>query len=215
MVYHLQDENISFTIVIQLLDLFGTMAFAVSGAFKAVKYKLDIIGVVILSTITGLAGGVLRDLLFGRYPPTAISNPSYIGVTVCTAVAIFFLYPLIKNNWDLFLKFDAVGLGVFTAIGSIFAYQLLGLDFLAMTFSAILSATGGGVLRDLLVKEIPIVLVKELYVSASFIGALTIFILISIGGDITTSAFIGIVMTTVIRIITIKLRWNLPQARNR
>ena len=68
MLYSLQDANISFTIVMQILDFFGTMAFAVSGAFKAIEYKFDIVGIIILSTTTGLAGGVSRDLLFGDIP---------------------------------------------------------------------------------------------------------------------------------------------------
>src|ERR671932_1114559 len=151
------------------------MAFAVTGAFKAIEHKSDIVGIVILSTITGVAGGVIRDITFGKLPPTAVINPLYITITVSTGIVIVFLYPSLKKHSDLFLKFDAIGLGVFTVIGSIFAYNIFGLNFLAMSISGVLTAIGGGILRDVFVNEIPIVFVKELYASASFAGVVTFF----------------------------------------
>lgn len=95
------DPNLPVTIVIQILDLFGTMAFAVTGAFKAIEHKSDIVGVIILSTITGVAGGVIRDT-FGKLPPTAVVNPLYITITGgSTAIVIIFLYPSLKKHSDL------------------------------------------------------------------------------------------------------------------
>src|SRR5438552_11111237 len=111
------------------------MAFAVTGAFKAIEHKADIVGVIILSTITGVAGGVVRDIIFGIFPPTAIIDPSYIIVTVSSGIVIFLLYPSLKRHWDLFLKFDAVGLGVFTVIGATVAHSLVGLNVLIIAFS--------------------------------------------------------------------------------
>src|SRR5438270_5003362 len=160
------DPNLSLAVLIQILDLFGTMAFAVTGAFKAIEHQSDIVGIVILSTITGVAGGVIRDIIFGKLPPTAVINPLYIIITISTGVVIFLLHPILKTHWNLFLKFDAVGLGVFTIIGSAFAYNIFGLNFLAMSFAGVLTAVGGGILRDVLVNEIPIVFTKELYASA-------------------------------------------------
>src|SRR5437867_11221412 len=92
--------------LIQFLDLFGTMAFAVTGAFKAIEHRSDIVGIVILSTITGVAGGVIRDIIFEKLPPTAVVNPLYILITVSTGLVIFLLYPTFKKHWDLFLKFE-------------------------------------------------------------------------------------------------------------
>jgi len=83
---------------IQIMDLFGTMAFAVTGAFKAIEHKADIVGVIILSTITGVAGGVVRDIIFGIFPPTAIINPSYVIVTVASGIVIFCLYPSLMTH---------------------------------------------------------------------------------------------------------------------
>jgi uncharacterized membrane protein YeiH len=208
------DPNLSMTIVVQILDLFGTMAFAVTGAFKAIEHKSDIVGIVILSTITGLAGGVIRDITFGKLPPTAITNSLYVTITVSTAIVIFFLYPFLKKHWSLFLNFDAVGLGIFTVIGSTFAYNIFGLNFLAMSFSGVLTAIGGGILRDVFVNDIPMVFVKELYASASFAGVITLFVLLSINVNISIGAIVAMIITTSIRLVAVKLNWNLPKARS-
>lgn len=208
------DPNLPVIIVIQILDLFGTMAFAVTGAFKAIEHKSDIVGIIILSTITGIAGGVIRDITFGKLPPTAVVNPLYITITVSTAIVIFFLYPSLKKHSDLFLKFDAIGLGVFTIIGSIFAYNMFGLNFPAMSISGVLTAIGGGILRDVFVNEIPMVFVKEFYASASFLGVVILFTLLSINTNVSLSAIIVMIITTSIRIIAVKFQWSLPRARN-
>ena len=207
------DPNLSIAVLIQFLDLFGTMAFAVTGAFKAVEHKSDIVGVLILSTITGVAGGVIRDIIFGKLPPTAVINPLYIIITISTGVVIFLLYPILKTHWNLFLKFDAVGLGVFTVIGSAFAYNIFGLNFLTMSFAGVLTAIGGGILRDALVNEIPIVFTKELYASASFIGIVILFVMLSININLSLASIPTIVVVTSIRLIAMKFNWNLPRAR--
>lgn len=200
-------------LLIQTLDLFGTMAFAVTGAFKAIEHKSDIVGTIILATITGVAGGVLRDIIFGRIPPLAITNPLYLIITTSTAVAIFFLYRALKKHWNLFLKFDAIGLGVFTIIGATFAYNLMGLNFLAIAFASLLTAIGGGILRDVFVNEVPIVFVKELYASASFVGVLIFYLLVAIGIDLNMAAIPSIVAATTLRLLAIKYNWNLPYAK--
>lgn len=195
---------------IQVLDLFGTMTFAVTGAFKAIEHKSDVVGIIILATITGVAGGVLRDFIFGRIPPLAIVNPLYVIITVATGIAMFFLYRSLKKHWNLFLKFDAIGLGVFTIIGATFAYNLFGLNFLAMAFAGVLTAVGGGILRDVFVNEIPIVFVKELYASASFIGVVIFFGLLAIGLDLNIAAIPSVVAATSLRLLAMKYNWNLP-----
>lgn len=200
------------TLLIQILDLFGTMAFAVTGAFKAIEHKSDIVGIIILSTITGVAGGVIRDVIFGKFPPTAVINSLCIAITVSTGVVIFFLYPLLKKHWNLFLKFDAVGLGVFTVIGSTFAYNLFGLNFLAMSFAGVLTAIGGGILRDVSVNEVPLVFV-EFYASASFVGILTLFVMLSVNINLSIAAIPSIIITTSLRLIAMRYNWNLPRAK--
>ncbi len=199
--------------LIQTLDLFGTMAFAVTGAFKAIEHKSDIVGIIILATITGVAGGVLRDVVFGRIPPLAITNPLYLIITTSTAIVIFFLYRILKKHWNLFLKFDAIGLGVFTIIGATFAYNLVGLNFLAIAFSGLLTAVGGGILRDVFVNEVPIVFVKELYASASFVGVIIFYVLLAVGLNLDIAAIPSILVVTALRLMAMKYNWNLPQAK--
>ena len=199
--------------LIQVLDLFGTVVFAVTGAFKAIEHKSDLVGIVILATMTGVAGGVMRDLVFGRIPPLAIVDPLYVIITVATGVAMFFLYRALKKHWNLFLKFDAIGLGVFTIIGATFAYSVFGLNFLAMAFAGVLTAVGGGILRDVFVNEMPIVFVKELYASASFIGVVIFFGLLSAGLDLNIAAIPSIVAATALRLLAMKYNWNLPPVK--
>jgi uncharacterized membrane protein YeiH len=208
------DPNLTVTIIIQILDLFGTMAFAVTGAFKAIEHKSDVVGIIMLSTITGVAGGVMRDITFGKLPPAAVVNPFYITITISTAIIISFLYPSLKKHSDIFLKFDAIGLGTFTIIGSIFAYNIFGLNLLAMSVSGVLTATGGGILRDVFVNEMPIVFVKEFYASASFAGVLILFFMLSIKVNLSLAAIVAMTMTTSLRLIAMKYNWNLPKARN-
>jgi uncharacterized membrane protein YeiH len=209
----LSDVALPVPLLIQVLDLFGTMAFAVTGAFKAIEHKSDIVGIIILATITGIAGGVLRDIIFGRIPPVAVANPLYLIITVATGVALFFLYRALKKHWNLFLKFDAIGLGVFTIIGATIAYNLMGLNFLAMAFAGVLTAVGGGILRDVFVNEIPIVFVKELYASASFVGVVIFFGLLAAGVDLNVAAIPSIVAVTGLRLIAMKYNWNLPRPK--
>ncbi len=207
------DVSLPVPFLIQILDLFGTLAFAATGAFKAIEHKSDIVGIIILATITGVAGGVLRDIVFGRIPPLAVANPLYLVITTAAAIAIFFLYKSLKKHWNVFLMFDAIGLGVFTIIGATIAYNLVGLNFLAMAFAGLLTAIGGGILRDVFVSEIPIVFVKELYASASFAGIVMFFLLLAAGLDLNVAAIPSIATATSIRLLAIRYNWNLPRPR--
>jgi uncharacterized membrane protein YeiH len=196
--------------LIQFLDLFGTMAFAVTGALKAVEHKLDIFGVIVLAAITGLAGGIIRDVVLGRIPPSGISELSYVSIAVVTAIAVFFLYPRIKGQMGLFLIFDAVGLGVFTIIGATVSLNIYGFNVLLMVFAGMITAIGGGIIRDALVNETPLVFRKELYASISFVGVLLYILLIYEGINLEISSIICIILVTVFRIMALHYKWNLP-----
>ncbi|MFY9299846.1 MAG: trimeric intracellular cation channel family protein [Candidatus Nitrosotenuis sp.] len=207
--------EISFVFLIYVFDLFGTMAFAVTGAFKAIEHKSDIVGIIILSVITGVAGGTIRDIIIGRFPPNSISDPTYVGISVASGVALFFLYPHLQKHWNVFLKFDAIGLGVFSITGATFAYNVFGLNFLAIAFAGILTAVGGGILRDVFVNEIPFIFVKELYVTASFVGVIVFYGLLAGDVPLFAASIIGIIVTTGTRLVAMKYNWNLPRARER
>ncbi len=196
-----------FLFLIYAFDLFGTMAFAVTGAFKAIEHKSDIVGILILSIITGVAGGTIRDIVIGRFPPNSIVDPLYVGISVASGIALFFLYPYLQKHWNLFLKFDAIGLGVFSITGATFAYNIFGLNFLAIAFAGILSAVGGGILRD--------VFVKELYVTASFVGVIVFYGLLVAEIPLYLASIVGIIITTILRLVAMKYNWNLPRAREK
>ena len=199
---------------IYILDLFGTMAFAVTGAFKAIEHKADIVGIIILATITGLAGGTIRDVLFGKTLPNSLIDPTYVIITVISAIVLFLLYSKMKKHWNIFLKFDAVGLGVFTVIGATFAYNLFGMNFLIIVLSGMLTGIGGGILRDVFVNQTPIVFVKELYASASFIGAIVFYFTLLITNEVYAATILGIILTTGLRLVAMKYNWNLPRVRS-
>ena len=200
---------------IYVLDLFGTMAFAVTGAFKAIEHKADIVGIIILATITGVAGGTIRDVVFGKTLPNSLIDPTYVIITVISAIVLFLLYSKMKKHWNVFLKFDAVGLGVFTVIGATFAYNLFGMNFLIIVLSGMLTAIGGGILRDVFVNQTPIVFVKELYASASFIGAITFYFTLLITNEVYAATILGIMLTTGLRLVAMKYNWNLPRVKSR
>ena len=200
---------------IYILDLFGTMAFAVTGAFKAIEHKADIVGIIILATITGVAGGTIRDIILGKTLPNSLVDPIYVIITIISAVVLFFLYSKLRQHWNIFLKFDALGLGIFTVIGATFAYNLVGMNFLVIVLSGMLTAIGGGILRDIFVNQTPIVFVKELYASASFIGAVLFYLTLLITNEIYAATIIGMVITTVLRLVAMKYNWNLPRVKSR
>ena len=200
---------------VYILDLFGTMAFAVTGAFKAIEHKADIVGIIILATITGLAGGTIRDVVFGKTLPNSLIDPTYVIITVISAIVLFLLYSKMKKHWNVFLKFDAVGLGVFTVIGATFAYNLFGMNFLIIVLSGMLTAIGGGILRDVFVNQTPIVFVKELYASASFIGAITFYFTLLITNEVYAATILCIILTTGLRLVAMKYNWNLPRVKSR
>lgn len=197
---------------ISILDYLGTIAFAITGASKAISHKADIFGIIVLATVVGVAGGIMRDVMFGRFP-TAFSDPIYISLTVAAGIVMFFLYSKLKNQMNAWLVFDAIGLGVFSIIGASIAYQIVGLDFLPMLFAGVLTAIGGGILRDVFVREIPIVFVKEVYAVASVVGITTFYLALSSGIDIQVASVIGIISATGIRFLAMKYNWNLPKAK--
>jgi len=197
---------------ISILDYLGTVAFAVTGASKAITHKADIFGIIVLATVVGVGGGVTRDVIFGRFP-TAFSDPIYISLTVGTGIVMFFLFSYLKKKMNIWLIFDAIGLGVFSIIGASIAYQIVGLEFLPMIFAGMITAIGGGILRDVFVREIPIVFVKEVYAVASIIGIVIFYGLLSFDVDVQISSVIGIIAATGIRLLAMKYNWNLPKVR--
>jgi uncharacterized membrane protein YeiH len=198
--------------LIHALDIIGTLAFAISGAFRAVKYELDILGVIVLGVATGVGGGLIRDILLGNTVPAALHNEIYLIICVAGALVVIFAAPKIAVRWDFVMLADAVGLGVFTAIGAALAEQS-GVGVFAVMMIAAVTACGGGVVRDMLVCEMPAVLISDFYATASLIGG-GIFVLLRLldfDADIRLAA--AIITTLLLRLIAIHYHISLPHVK--
>src|SRR5215218_8944605 len=152
------------------LDLIGTFVFALSGATSGVKNRLDPFGVGVLAFVAGNAGGVTRDLLIGAVPPGAINDWRYVAVSLAAAGVTFLWYPNVKRLRPIVLLLDAAGLGLFAVAGTQKALAF-GVNPFVSPLLGMLTGIGGGVLRDLLVNEIPVVLRADLYALAALGGA--------------------------------------------
>ena len=194
------------------LDLFGTFVFALSGAMAGVRHRLDLFGVLVLSFAAGTAGGITRDLLIGAVPPASIADWRYVVVAVLAGLATFWWHPTIRRLQSPVLVFDAAGLGLFAVAGALKALAVQ-LNPLAAVLLGVLTAIGGGMLRDLLVAEIPTVLHAELYAVAALAGASVV-----VGGQLlllpsTPLAIVGAVLCFGLRLVAIRRGWGLPVAR--
>ena len=198
--------------LIRALDLIGTFAFAISGAFRAVKYELDVLGVIVLAVSTGVGGGLIRDILLGITPAAALQDEIYLIICVAGALAVFIAAPKIAVVWDFVMLADAVGLGVFTAIGAALAEQS-GAGIFAVMIIAALTACGGGVVRDVLVSEIPAILTSDFYATASLIGGASFVALRPLGVDADIRLVVAIVATLCLRLLAMRYRFSLPHVK--
>lgn len=186
-----------------LLDFLGTIAFATSGALTAMHKKLDIFGIFIVGFVTAIGGGTLRDVLTGNTPVIWMEQTFYIytiGVTVI--LAIIFRRYLSHLRRSLFL-FDTIGLGVFTIIGVEAGVQS-GLDPIVSIAIGAMTGTFGGVIRDILCNEIPVIFRKEIYATACIVGGLVFVLMHSLGANsdviyLTTSSIVILIRLVVVR----------------
>jgi uncharacterized membrane protein YeiH len=198
--------------MITALDLLGSFVFAVSGAFRAVKHELDLLGVLVLAVSTGVGGGILRDVLLGEAPPAVFANEAYLLVCLVGGAAVFVASRPIAQRWNMVLMADAVGLGVFAALGAERA-AAHGLGPVGTVFMAVVTATGGGVVRDLLVVEIPVILRTGFYATAALIGGTVYVVLNTLGAGTQTALLGAMVLTTLTRFAAMWTGIGLPRAR--
>ncbi|OOH86350.1 hypothetical protein BMT54_11020 [Pasteurellaceae bacterium 15-036681] len=193
-------------------DLIGTIVFAISGAMAARQHKMDIFGVFVLAFVTGVGGGTLRDVMIGSTPVFWMKQPIYVlMIILAVAITVVLKNIMDKSYWKTgLLVFDAIGLGVFTVIG-----VQKGIDFgLHPMISVALGAvTGcfGGLIRDILRNEVPIILQKEVYVTASLVGG-SIFILCrNMGIDSNWVDVVTVFTVITTRILTMRFNMHLPK----
>ncbi|MGH8279841.1 MAG: trimeric intracellular cation channel family protein, partial [Gammaproteobacteria bacterium] len=160
-------------LLLLVLDLGGTFVFAISGAMAAVKHRLDIFGVLVLAFAAGNAGGMTRDVLIGAVPPAAIADWKYLAVSVFAGLLTFFWYPITTRLGRDILWFDAIGLAFFAVAGAEKAL-VYGINPVMAALLGMLTGIGGGMLRDVLVTDIPVVLRADLYAMAALAGAIVV-----------------------------------------
>lgn len=191
------------------LDLIGTFVFALSGASAGVRHRIDLFGVLVLSFAAALAGGIVRDLLIGAVPPVGIRDGRYI-LTALAAGVVFFLWDsTVVRLRTTILLLDAAGLALFAVTGTLKAlkYQLSPGTAVLL---GVLTGVGGGVLRDVLVSEVPIVLRSELYAIAALCGSVIVVLSRELGVPSQVGALGGFVACFALRVIAIRRGWRLP-----
>lgn len=198
--------------VIYILDLFGTFAFAISGALAGIRKQMDIYGVVVLGCVTAVGGGTLRDMLLGRIPPFIFNDYTYISVAICAALLVFFFHHTVAKIFNLLLVMDAFGLAVFTLIGiSIGLEHQIG--YPGAVLMGIMTGTVGGMIRDILQREIPLVLQRTVYASACLAGGILYSFLSILHVDETINILVSATLIFGIRLLAITRKWNLPLAK--
>lgn len=194
--------------VLYYLDLLGTLVFAISGVMAAVEKKFDLVGAFVLGFVTALGGGTLRDLLIGQTPVSWMLDINYI-IVVIIAIPICYLAlgPIRKLRKSLFL-FDAIGIALFTVLGMQKTLDVGLIPIIAM-FMGVVSAVFGGVIRDVLANEVPLIFRKEIYASACFAGAIVYYLVQTISSYSNINVLIAMTVVLVIRYLAVKNKWTL------
>ena len=202
-----------------ILELVGTVSFAVSGAMVALKKHMDVFGVCVLGLVTACGGGVLRDILMGNLPPVMFRDPLYAMTAIVCSLIVFLPFvrrKLLKEDRVyeiLMLWSDALGLGIFTAVGVTTALNAgYGSRFFAM-FLGVITGVGGGVLRDVLAGQPPYIFVKHFYACAAILGAFVCVLLRPVLGE-RNAVFLCCASVLILRILAAHFRWSLPKAND-
>lgn len=202
---------ISIVTFVNILDLGGTFVFAISGALAAVNRRLDIFGILVLSFVAGNVGGITRDVLIGAVPPAALSNERYLLASVIAGLITFFSYAGVDRLRSPVLYFDAVGLSFFAVAGAQKAIEF-GLNPVMAALLGMLTGIGGGMMRDVLLMEIPQVLRSDLYAVAALAGASIVVLGHMLGLSYGISALAGGALCFGLRFMAIRHGWHLPLA---
>ena len=194
-----------------VLDLSGTFVFALSGGMTAVKRRLDLFGVLVLAFAVGNAGGMTRDVLIGATPASAIRDWRYLADSMLAGLAAFFWVPWLDKIWSSVLVFDAAGLALFAVVGTQKALAF-GLSPVVAALLGMVTGIGGGMLRDVLVIEIPVVLRSDLYAIAALAGAAMVALGHVAGLPNPPVVVAGAGLCFGLRLAAMRYGWHLPKA---
>lgn len=197
------------TDIFSLIDILGTAAFAISGVFAAMEKKLDIFGIFVIAFITAIGGGTIRDVIIGDTPVGWMRSRNYSIVIFTSAAIAMFFYKVISNYGKILTVFDSIGLGFFTILG---IHKGIAFEFspgLCIALGTI-TACFGGLIRDIILNQIPYIFHKEIYATACIAGGVLYFILSNTGLAEGVLDAICISFIVVIRLIAVKYNWRLP-----
>lgn len=200
------------TLLLLVLDLAGTFVFAISGATAGVKRQLDLFGILVLSFVAGNFGGITRDVLIGSVPPAAISDWRYLVVSILAGVITFYWFSAVDKLSSLVLLFDAAGLALFAVSGTQKALAF-GLNPVMAALLGMLTGIGGGMMRDILVAEIPNVLRSDIYALAALAAATVVVSGRFLHIPPTATTIVGALLCFGLRFMAIRRGWRLPVAR--
>lgn len=200
-----------------LFDVIGTIAFAISGALLGIQRRMDIFGILILALVTAIGGGIVRDLMVGRIPPTSLQTGLYMSITLITVGIVFIMYRYGWNRYiegksatKLYLTADALGLASFTVTGATVGITTDPGNLVLTVVLGGLTAVGGGIIRDVLAHRTPSVLKEEVYALPALLGGIAYFVVYGMGHQIVAS-YVTFLIVFVIRMVAIEYHWNLPR----
>lgn len=208
-------------IFLLVVDLLGTIAFAVSGALVGLKKKMDVFGVCTLGLTTAVGGGIIRDLIIGNTPPVTFRDPTYATTALVISLVLFIFCRnriVIENSRTyncILFWIDTLGLGAFTVAGIEAGYEHTeDPSLFLLVFLAVITGVGGGILRDLLAGDTPFIFIKHIYACASLIGAVVCVMLhsVTIGGASVVSTVACIGTVAIVRGLAAHYHWNLPRS---
>jgi uncharacterized membrane protein YeiH len=200
--------------LLRALDFVGIAVFAASGALVASRKQLDVVGFVLIAALTGFGGGTVRDLLLGRTPVFWLRAPELLAVAAASALLVYVLAPLVESRFKALLWADAVGLALYAVVGAEIAL-IAGADPWAAVLLGTITATAGGILRDVVCNELPLILRREIYITAAAAAAFAFIGLRLWGVHREMAIATGIGVGFVIRAAAILFGWSLPTYRPR
>jgi uncharacterized membrane protein YeiH len=203
---------VSTATLLLVLDIVGIAVFAVSGALAAVDKKLDIFGVIFLAVATALGGGFIRDALLGATPAAALTDWRYLATPALAGLIVFYVHPSVARWSRLFLLVDAAGLGLFAVAGTRKAIDF-GVGPLGSSAIGILTAIGGGIIRDILVREIPHVLHREIYATAALLATVVVVVGDRLSLNDVAVAAGAICVAFSLRVVSRWKNWAAPTAK--
>ncbi len=206
--------------VLYITELMGTVAFALAGSMMAVRKDLDLLGIVVLGVTNAVGGGALRDIVLGNVPPIMFQNSTYVQAAFLTALALFLFLYFVGNRlqkygalYTLVVFFaDSIGLGVFATAGVRTALAAgFGDQTFLVLFVGVINGVGGGILRDIMANEIPMVLKRRIYAVAALAGAWIYYIMVSCGISNLLATYVSVASVIAIRMMAAHFGWHLPR----